>query len=96
MLILLPTATTKLQARWQGLYKIIKPVGEVNYLVRLHGRRKKQGVYHVNMLCKEHTPQSDNYYMQEVPNNKEDEEIPTWKDDGGSTPLFGYQLDNKH
>ena len=38
-----------------GPYEIIKPVGEMQYLVRLHGRPKKQGVYPVNMLHKWHT-----------------------------------------
>ena len=61
VLILLPTATTKLNAQWQGPYEVMKPVGKVNYLIRLHGRRKKQGVYHVNMLRKWCVRESDNY-----------------------------------
>lgn len=52
VLILLPTSTNKLLAQWQGPYKVVKKIGKVNYLVNLHDRRKKNRVYHINMLRK--------------------------------------------
>lgn len=50
VLLLLPTTTNKLMAKWQGPYRIIKRMGKVNYLVEMPDRRKKKNVYHVNLL----------------------------------------------
>ena len=50
-MVLLPTSTNKLLAQWQGPYTIICQVGEVNYEVDMHDRRKRQHVFHMNMLC---------------------------------------------
>ena len=41
VLILLPTTANKLAAEWQGPYRIVKRVGEVDYVVHMHDRRKK-------------------------------------------------------
>ena len=41
VLILLPTMTNKLRAEWQGPYRITKRVGEMDYQIHLHDRRKK-------------------------------------------------------
>ena len=40
VLILLPTSSNKLLAQWQGPYEIIKKMGKVDYMVKLHDRRK--------------------------------------------------------
>ena len=52
MLILLPSSTSKLQAQWQGPYKIIRKIFPVDYEVELGNKRKTRKVYHVNMLRK--------------------------------------------
>ncbi len=52
MLVLLPTDTKKLFARWQGPYKIVAKTGKVNYRVEMSGRRKPKRIFHVNMLRK--------------------------------------------
>ena len=49
-LVLLPTSTSKLLAQWQGLYKIVRRIGDVNYEVDMSGWRKRHRVFHVNML----------------------------------------------
>ena len=36
VLVLLPSSTSKLTARWQGPYQVVKRVGEVNYLIYFH------------------------------------------------------------
>ena len=78
-LLLLPTAKFKLQAQWQGPYEILKPIGKVNYLVHLHGQRKKQ-MYTMStfMLRKWHTSESKSYFVQGVPEKAEShkDEIP--------------------
>ena len=56
VLVLLPTSTSKLLAQWQGSYMIVKRVGKVNYMVDMVDRRKRQRIFHVNMLCKWNVP----------------------------------------
>ena len=36
VLVLLPTSTSKLLAQWQGPYEIVKPIGEVDYMIHMH------------------------------------------------------------
>uniref|UniRef100_A0A8C3H6S9 ribonuclease H n=1 Tax=Chrysemys picta bellii TaxID=8478 RepID=A0A8C3H6S9_CHRPI len=50
VLLLLPSAESKLLAKWQGPYEVIRGVGPVDYKVRLPGRRKETRIYHVNLL----------------------------------------------
>ena len=38
MLVLLPTSTNKLLAEWQGPYKVVKRMGEVDYQIEMHDR----------------------------------------------------------
>ena len=38
VLVLLPTSTSKLLAQWQGAYEIVKPIGDVDYLINMHDR----------------------------------------------------------
>ncbi|XP_070576386.1 uncharacterized protein [Ptychodera flava] len=52
VLILLPSSTNKLQAQWQGPYKVTKRISTVDYEVEIGNKRKKKKVYHVNMLRK--------------------------------------------
>ena len=56
VLVLLPTSTNKLLAKWRGPYRIIKREGKVTYLVDMHDTRKRKRVLHVNMLRQWHTP----------------------------------------
>ena len=46
-LLLLPTHSNKLLAKWQGPFEIVKPLSKVNYLVHINGENK---VYHANMI----------------------------------------------
>lgn len=50
ILVLLPSAESKLLAPWQGPYEVIRQVGLVNFEVRQPDRWKKQQVYHMNLL----------------------------------------------
>ena len=51
VLILLLTTANKLAAEWQGPYRIVNRVGEVNYVVHMRDCRKNW-LFHVNMLQK--------------------------------------------
>ena len=62
--ILPPTTANKLAAEWQGPYRIIKRVGEVDYMVHMHDRKRRNGLFHVNMLRKwqMHEPTDTGYW----------------------------------
>ena len=44
VLLLLPTSTTKLLAKWQGPYKVIDRVCKVDYRIEMPDRQRKMGV----------------------------------------------------
>uniref|UniRef100_A0A803K005 Gypsy retrotransposon integrase-like protein 1 n=1 Tax=Xenopus tropicalis TaxID=8364 RepID=A0A803K005_XENTR len=50
VLVLVPTVESKFLAKWQGPYEIIERIGEVNYKVSQPDRRKKEQLYHVNLI----------------------------------------------
>ncbi|XP_061176104.1 uncharacterized protein LOC133185059 [Saccostrea echinata] len=47
VLILLPTASNKLQMQWKGPYEIIEKVGKIDYRINVNGKIK---TFHANML----------------------------------------------
>ena len=83
VLVLLPTSTSKLMAQWQGPYQVIRRVGKVDYRIKMHDRRQKYKVFHVNMLRKWHTPAEPVYYMDDPQGHSEDD-LPVWEKDEGS------------
>ena len=83
VLVLLPTNTSKLLARWHGPYKVIRQVGRVNYLVAMPERRKKEGVFNDNMLKRWREPVCPGYFVMEVADEEDELETLTW--DGGET-----------
>ena len=98
VLVLLPTDTSKLLARWQGPYQILRRIGKVDYLVNMHDKRKKKRVLHVNMLQKWHSPTltATDYAAEEVRGDGEENDIPVWKEDTPDPqPTIGEQLSNK-
>ena len=51
-MVLLPTSSSKLLAKWQGPYPVLRKLGPVTYEIAMfdHGKRKR--VLHINMLRK--------------------------------------------
>ena len=96
VLVLLPTETSKLLAKWQGPYQVLRRVGKVDYLVDMHDRRKRKRVLHINMLQKWHKPTvtATSYMADELPGDREETEVPVWNEDDGSDPklTIGSQL----
>ena len=92
VLVLLPSFSSKLLAQWQGPYTVVQPVGEVNYLIDMHDRRKRRRVLHINMLKKWHVPTNNNYLAQEGTSTEDGEDaIPTLNREGGEATI-GEQL----
>ena len=50
VLVLFPVVGNPLQAKYSGPYKVVKKIGDTNYLVKTPGRRKETQVCHINML----------------------------------------------
>ena len=79
MLVLLPTSISKLTAMWQDSYTVVEQVVKVNYHIQMPDHRKKQTVFHVNILRKWHTPAATGFLSTCVPTDKEVDDIPSWK-----------------
>jgi hypothetical protein len=52
VLLLLPSSSNSLEAKWQGPYKVKRKVGQVDYEIEMNDRRKKTNVFHINLLKK--------------------------------------------
>ena len=90
VLLLLPTATSKLLAQWQGPFRVVKKVGRVNYEIEMPHRRKKKQTYHTNLLKKWEPPSVLCSMASEV--DDEEEDFPDWRENKTSQPAFGSQL----
>ena len=78
MLVLLPTTTSKLTAKWQGPYCVKAKVTPVTYEIDMSNKKKRKHVFHVNMLKAWNTPTTMCLMAEEV---EAEEEIPSWKVD---------------
>ena len=92
VLVLLPTSTCKLLAQWHGPYEVVRQVGKVNYLISMPERRKKKGVFHINMLRRWKEQSSMGYCVMEAMDEDDELETLTW--DGGEEgePVVGEGL----
>ncbi|XP_057183752.1 uncharacterized protein LOC130550329 [Triplophysa rosa] len=52
VLVLLPTSSSKLLAKWQGPFEVTRQVGELDYEVVRSDRRDARQIYHLNLLKK--------------------------------------------
>ncbi|MEE6507657.1 hypothetical protein FKM82_027996 [Ascaphus truei] len=50
VMLLLPTSESKLLAKWQDPFQVLRRTGEVNYEISQPGSRKGKQIYHVNLL----------------------------------------------
>ena len=60
-LVLLPSSNKKLHAAWQGPYVIKRKIGDVNYEVEMHDKKKRQRIFHIDMLKPWNTPENVTY-----------------------------------
>ncbi len=93
VLVLLPTSSSKLLARWHGPYKVIRKEGKVTYLIDLHDTRKRKRVLHVNMLREWHAPVATCLFAEETP--ADDEDFPEWRAGEVEQPTMGEHLDTQ-
>ena len=88
VLVLLPTESKKLFARWQGPYKVVKKIGKVNYQVELTGIRKPKRIFHVNLLRPYHSSEFVGL-VQEASDCADDDDIEVW---GTTSSVKGVTL----
>ncbi len=93
VLVLLPTDTKKLFARWQGPYRVIKKIGKVNYQIEMTGKRKTKKIFHVNMLRQYH-PSTFVGFVQETNCSEDGDGIDVWETTSphASEALLGAEL----
>ena len=99
VLVLLPTETSKLLARWHGPYPVLRRISPVNYEVNTYDKKKHHRIFHVNMLRKWHAPSAVNLLAEDVTEDEQDE-ILLWDKDLGlieDQPVIDEQLEkNQH
>lgn len=49
-MVLRPNRQNRLEVHWDGPAEVIQRISDVNYSVRLPGRRQEERVYHVNLM----------------------------------------------
>ena len=89
VLMLLPTASSKLLAQCQDPYQVVKCLGKVSYLIDMHDKRKRR-VSHVNMLKEFRVRQPVETVAAE--NSDGDEDVLLWDDSPEGQPTIGKQL----
>ena len=76
VLVLLPTSTNKLLAKWQGPYTITRRVGQVNYEVQMSDKRKQKCIFHINMLREWNAPMAISCWANDAPESNDDDDGP--------------------
>ena len=82
VLVLLPESKKSLEAKWQGPFRVMRKVSDLNYEVDVGGSRKSLRTYHVNLLRKWKSRQETVMYVDHL---LEDSEVAspvslTWED----------------
>ena len=92
VLVLLPTSTNKLLAKWQGPYAVVWRVGQVVYEINMHDRRRRKQRFHVNMLREWIEPHAFSFSAEEVCNEDDDDGIVCWERTRDDEPVVNDQL----
>ena len=94
VLVLLPTSAGALTAQWKGPYPILQKIGAVNYVVDMHGTRKRERTFHINMLKRWNTAKDRAYFAAEggMEEEAEEEDIPEWRGGEVGESRMGKQL----
>ncbi|XP_063586253.1 uncharacterized protein LOC134763615 [Penaeus indicus] len=59
VLLFLPVRKQPLTAKYQGPFKVLEKINDINYIIATPGRRKKKKVVHINLLKKYHSRRPD-------------------------------------
>ena len=78
VLLLLPTRTEKLLAKWRGPYTILEKIGRVNYLIEMPDTPRGRKLVHVNLLKKWY-PRGSVMFLAEPDEDVETESEQDWR-----------------
>ena len=78
---------------------MVKPIGEVDYMILMHDKRNKHRVFHVNMLKQFHSSSDahSSFLVKDIEecsmeNDLPDDEIPSWNSGQNGQHKIGDQL----
>lgn len=98
VLVLVPSNTNKLLARWQGPYPVKNIISPVTYEIDMFDKKRKR-VFHINMLRRWNTPTIGNLWTEDQMKEEveQTDDVVLWKDDGTQTEemKMGDQLTGK-
>ena len=86
VLVLLPSASNKLHAAWQGPYSVTRVVNDTNYEVYQPEKRKRRNIYHINLLKKWIPPDVTDTLLADVILHPNDGPDDAFHDSDGTTP----------
>ena len=92
VLQLLPTSGSSLTAHWKGPYPVLHRTSSVNYVVDIHDTRKRERIFHINMLKKWNTPIYGNNWADVESAEDSEDDIPDWRGSEKGDPTVGKQL----
>ena len=81
--VLLPTSTSKLLAKWQGPYPVLRKLSPVNYELDMFDHTKRRRVFHINMLRKWHPPVVSNLWVEGKDPDIVQDKVILWKEGEG-------------
>lgn len=73
VLVMLPTVSSKLLAKWQGPFKVLQKLGPTTYEILTPGQARSKRILHVNLL-KEWSPRKECLLIRSVKDEEEVEE----------------------
>jgi len=73
VLVMLPTVSSKLLAKWQGPFEILQKLGPTTYEISTPGQARSKRILHVNLL-KEWSPRKECLLIRSVEDEEEVEE----------------------
>lgn len=95
VLILLPTSTNKLMAKWKGPFPVVDKLRTTTYKVRTGSDACGTKVFHINMMSRWESP-SAVCLLEETAQTHEGDDIPSWKEEHSTDqPLINPQLDGR-
>ena len=96
VLVLLPTSTNKLLAKWRGPYRVLKREGKVTYQVDIcmMPANAREFYMSINTLWQWHTPVATSFFSEGAEEEEEevDDDFPEWRPSCTKEPRMGEQL----
>ena len=87
MLVLLPTVSNKMLAKWQGPYPNVRQIGPVTYEINMFDHVRKKRILHVNMLKPWHSPANLTLLAHDLTDPQDLRDVLFWEAPAEATAL---------